>query len=63
MTEVFSPAGNKIEDFRVDTIDPRELVGSWQSHDFAVDVGDSASIEREVERRSMWLHREGGGIV
>ena len=59
----FLSGGNEIENFRVDTIDSRELVGSGQFRDFAVNVGDSAALNGEVESGSVGLHRERSGII
>ena len=59
----FLSGGNEIENFRVNTIDSRELMGSGQFGDFAVNVGDSAALDGEVESGSVGLHRERGGII
>ena len=59
----FLSGGNEIENFRVDTIDSRELMASGQFRDFAVNVGDSAALDGEVESGSVGLHRERGGII
>lgn len=52
-----------MENFRIDTIDSRELMGSGQFRDFAVNVGNSAALDGEVESGSVGLHCERGGII
>jgi len=59
----FLVCGDEIEDFGVDAVDARELVGARVAVGHFPNVGDLASINRNMESWPVILNREGGGIV
>ncbi len=55
--------GDQVEDFGIDDINPRELVGSGLAGDQAADVGDAVAFKGEMKGGAVILDGEGGGVV
>lgn len=54
---------DQVEDFGVDDVNSRELMGSFLLMDQAADVGDAAAVDREAQVGTVILHGQCCGIV